>query len=237
MNHKIVLSLYECIRNEPILRHKKSKGEYLAYLSVKYDIKSENFLAALHQAVNENKKINCGQISIEFRGKTKTKHIFLIKNASGIVAQFQVSNDFLLEDRESLGEFMDTHMVREYLIKKRRTSKSYFIKDIRFGMNHINLTAKILTFIESRQTVVRYGENADMAILLIADGTGTIRLCLWNKEIDSVSVGDTLHIINAKVSTFKGEKHLMLGARGAFSSIEKYKPKINIPVLLSACKN
>ncbi|HLN45896.1 MAG TPA: hypothetical protein VK209_09345 [Candidatus Sulfotelmatobacter sp.] len=216
------------------MRHKKSKGEYLAFLSVKYDLKSEDFLAALHQAVDENKTINCGQVSIEFRGKTKIKHAFLIRNSSGIIAQFQVSNDFLLEDRESLGEFMDTDMVRKYLTKKRTTLKSYFIKDIRLGMNHVNLKAKILTFIEPRQTVVRYGENADMAMVLIADGTGTMRLCLWNEEIDSVSVGDTVHIVNAKVSTFKGEKQLILGARGAFSNIEKYKPQTNTPVLLPA---
>lgn len=216
------------------MRHKKSKGEYLAFLSVKYDLKSEDFLAALHQAVDENKRINCGPVSIEFRGKTKIKHAFLIRNSSGIIAQFQVSNDFLLEDRESLGEFMDTDMVRKYLTKKRTTLKSYFIKDIRLGMNHVNLKAKILTFIEPRQTVVRYGENADMAMVLIADGTGTMRLCLWNEEIDSVSVGDTVHIVNAKVSTFKGEKQLILGARGAFSNIEKYKPQTNTPVLLPA---
>ncbi len=234
MNHKMVLSLYESPRNEAILNHKKSKGEYLAFLSVKYDIKSENFLAALHQAVDENKKINCGQISIEFRGKTKTKHIFLIKNTSGIIAQFQVSNDFLLEDRESLGEFMDTHMVRKYLTKKRTTLKSYFIKDIRFGMNHINLKAKILTFIEPRHTIIRYGDAADMAMVLIADETGTMRLCLWNKEIDSVSVGDTVHIVNARVSTFKGEKQLILGARGTLNSIEKHKPQTIPNVLLPA---
>jgi replication factor A1 len=218
------------------LRHKKSKGEYLAFLSVKYGVDSEKFLVALRQAANENRTIACGQFSIEFRGKTKKTHIFLIKNALGIVAQFQISDDFLLESRESLGEFMDTDMVRKILAKKRKTSRVHVVRDVRSGMNHINLEAKILAVAEPRHAVLRYGNYANMAMVLLGDETGTIKLCLWNEEIDSVSVGDTVRIVNAKASMFRGEQQLTLGTRGALTSAAGRESQIATPVLLGTCK-
>jgi replication factor A1 len=213
------------------LRHKKSKGEYLAFLSVKYGVDSEKFLVALRQATDENKKVACGQFSIEFRGKTKKTRIFLIKNALGIIAQFQVSDDFLLESRDSLVEFMDTGMVRKILAKKRKISRAHFIRDIRSGMNHINLEAKILAIAEPRHVVLRYGNYTNTAMALLGDETGTIKLCLWNEEIDSVSVGDTVQIVNARASMFNGELQLTLGARGALTSAGGRGSQIAPPVL------
>jgi replication factor A1 len=212
------------------LRHKKSKGEYLAFLSVKYGVDSEKFLVALRQASDESKAIACGQFWIEFRGKTKKTRIFLIKNALGIIAQFQVSDDFLLESRDSLVEFMDTEMVRKILAKKRKMSRAHLIRDVRSGMNHINLEAKILAA-EPRHVVLRYGNYTNTAMVLLGDETGTIKLCLWNEEIDSVSVGDTVRIVNARASMFSGELQLTLGARGALASSGGRGSQIAPPVL------
>jgi replication factor A1 len=218
-----------------ILRHKKSIGGYLAFLSVKYEVNSEKFLAALRQAGDEDKKANCDQFLIECRGKNKTNQIFLIKNALGIVAQFKASNDFLMENRKSLEEFMDAEMVRKHLSKKKRNS-SYLIKDVRSGMKHVNLKAKVSAITQPRHIVTRFGNYANMAEVLIADETGTIKLCLWNEEIDFVSVGDTVQIVDARASTFRGERQLSLGIKGAFSSAEVCESKMEAPVLLPTCK-
>jgi hypothetical protein len=219
------------------LRQKKSKGEYLAFLSVKYGVNSENFLDALRQAADKGKEINCCQFLVKCRGKTKTDQIFSIKDACGIIAQFKVSNDFLVENGKSLKEFMHTNMVRKYLAKKRKTSHSHFIKDVRPGMNHVNLKARVLAVTEPTHIVTRYGSHASVAKVLIADETGTINLCLWNAEIDSVSIGTSIQIVNAKVSAFKGEKQLTLGIRGTANMSEGDGSIAVPPVSLIGCKS
>lgn len=205
-----------------VLRHKKSVGEYLAFLSIKYDVDPEEFLAAFRQA-GAGKKTSCGQFSIECRGKIKAKQIFLMKNESGVIAQFRVSTDFLLESENSLRKFMDTDMVRKQLFRKRKLAHSHFIRDVRSGMSHVNLKAKILAVAERKRVVTRYGNYAEVAKALIADETGTIRLCLWNEQISTVSAGDTVEIGNARVSMFRGERQLTIGIKGVLNNAEGFR--------------
>lgn len=204
------------------MRHKKSVGEYLAFLSVKYEVDPEKFLAALSRA-GEGRKTSCGQFSIECRGKIKAKQIFSIKNESGVIAQFLVSTDFLSEKGNSLSKFMDTDMVRKQMLRKRKLTHSHFIKDVRSGMKHVNLKAKILAVAEPRQVVTRYGNYAEVAKALIADETGTIRLCLWNEQISAVSAGDTVEIGNARASMFRGERQLTIGIKGVLNNAEGFR--------------
>jgi hypothetical protein len=209
------------------LRHKRSIGEYLAFLSVRYQVDPEKFLDALRQA-KEHKKANCDNLSIEFRGSTHERQIFLIRNESGVVAQFRVE-DFLLETGNSLRIFMDTDMIRRHLFKKRMTANSRFIKDLRAGMTNVNLKAKVLEVAEPKRVVTRQGNYADVAKALIADETGTISLCLWNEQIHSISVGDTVQICNAKTSMFKGERQPTLSTREVLSTVRGIESPIPQP--------
>jgi replication factor A1 len=122
---------------------------------------------------------------------------------------------------------MENDRIRRYLSKK-HGSAANSIKDLRTGMNHINLKAKILEVAAPMRVVTRYGNNASVAKVLIADETGTIKLCLWNGQIDSVSVGETVQIENAQASIFRGERQLSLGKKGTLSSVEVLKP-IELP--------
>jgi replication factor A1 len=217
------------------LRHKRSIGEYLAFLSVKYQVDPEKFLNALRIA-GERGESNCSHLSIEFRGMVNAHRIFLIRNDSGVVAQFRVSDEFFLDSENSLREFMDTDMIRNHLFKKRKTANSQFIRDLRSGMNHVNLKAKILEVAAPRRVVTRYGNYANVAKALIEDETGTIKLCLWNEQITSVSVGDTVQIGNARTSTFRGERQLTLGMKGVLNSTEGFESKMAPPVCAPTLK-
>ncbi|MBN1245584.1 hypothetical protein JXA31_08325, partial [Candidatus Bathyarchaeota archaeon] len=74
------------------MRHKPSIGEYLAFLSVKYEVNPEKFLHALRLA--QERTVRCGSLSIQCRGKIKDKLTFLIKRGSEVVAQFPVDEEF-----------------------------------------------------------------------------------------------------------------------------------------------
>ena len=204
------------IRRERNLRQKPSIGEYLAFLSVKYNVNPEKFLYALRSA-KEHKKSRCDKLSIQCRGKTKNKFIFLIKRESEIVAQFRITEEFLFNEGNHLRNFIDTDKIRRYLAKKARTATVNFIKDLRTGMRHVNLKAKILEVAEPKRVFTRYGNHASVAKASITDETGTIKLCLWNDQIASVSAGDTVQIENARVFAFRGERQMSLEKTGTLN--------------------
>jgi len=111
-------------------------------------------------------------------------------------------------------KFMKTERIRRYLARKARTATANSIKDLRNGMTHVNLKAKILEVAETKHVVTRYGNYASVAKASIADETGKINLCLWNGQIASVSAGDTVQIENARVSAFRGERQMSIGKTG-----------------------
>lgn len=207
------------------MRQKRSIGEYLAFLAIKYEVPPEQFLNALRIA--ENKKIiKCENLTIQLRSKQKDKSIFLIKKNSEVVAQFPVSNNFLSDKNNQLMSFMGTNTIRKYLAKKNRTSPSNNIRDLRPGMTKINLKAEILEIAEPKRVVTRYGNNANIVKVLIGDETGTIKLCLWNEQIDKVSKGDLVQIENAQASAFRGERQLALGKKGKITTLSKANIKV-----------
>jgi hypothetical protein len=206
------------------LRHKKSAGEYLACLSAKYEVDPDALFYALLSA-GENRKSRCGNLSIECRGKTKDKIIFLITEDSEVIAQFPVSENFLARQGNPIRNFMETDRVRKHIVKKNRSAASRSIRDLRAGMSHVSLKAKVLEVTQPKHVVTRYGNLASLAKALIADETGKIKLCLWNEQIDSVAAGDTIQIENARTSTFRGERQLSLGKKGTLNNIE-LEPKM-----------
>lgn len=150
----------------------------------------------------------------------------MVKKDSEVIAQFRVDKEFLLNENNRLSNFMETDRIRGYLAKKVRTAGARSIKDLRAGMSHVNLKAKILEVAEPTRVVTRYGNNAMVAKVLIGDDTGTIKLCLWNGQITAFSVGDVVQIENAQAAMFRGERFLNLGKKGAINSeARKSQPK------------
>jgi len=198
------------------LRQKKSVGEYLAFLSVKYEVAPEDFLYAVRLA-EEQKESRCGKLSIQCRGKIKNNFIFLIKRESEVVAQFPISEEFLFNQSNHLRNFIDTDKIRRYIARKARTATANSIGDLRTGMRHVKLKAKVLEVAEPKRVFTRYGNRASFANASIADETGTIKLCLWNGQIGSVSAGDTVQIENARVSAFRGERYMSLEKTGTLN--------------------
>ncbi len=197
---------------------KKSIGEYLALLTAKYDLEPEEFVSALRQ-VGVGMLIDGDKFSIECRGRIEKKKIFLVRIKSGIVAQIRVPDEFL-DTEDSIGKFMDSSMLRRLLLKKRKTGDLCLIRDVRSGMTHINLKAKVLSVANKKHVMTRYGNYADVAKALIADETGAINLLLWNDQINAVSVGGAVRVCNARASVFKGERQLTVGTKGVLAGAE-----------------
>jgi replication factor A1 len=200
------------------LRNKASPGEYLAFLSIKYEVDPDKLFYALISAWKKQKS-TCGNLSIECRSKQKGKAIFLITNGQKVVAQFPIPEEFLLEENNSIKDFRETEMLRRHLVKKYSEKRSFQIRDLRIGMKKVNLKAKVVEIARPTLVFTRFGNYASVANALIADETGTIKLCLWNEQISSVSTGDNIQIENASTSTFRGERQLRIGKKGTLRNV------------------
>ncbi|MFZ0965935.1 MAG: hypothetical protein WAN82_04855 [Candidatus Bathyarchaeia archaeon] len=197
------------------MRSKVSIGEYLAFLSIKYEVDPDKLFCALISA-GENQKSTCGNLSIKCRSKLHDKTVLLITKGQKVVAQFPIPKEFLLERSNPIKDLINPDMVRRHLNKKNREPRLLQIRDLRAGMKEVNLKAKVLEIARPTLVFTRFGNYASVANALIADETGTIKLCLWNEQINSISVGDTVQIENARVSMFRGERQLRIGKSAGY---------------------
>ncbi len=89
------------------------------------------------------------------------------------------------------------------------------IKDLKNGMKRVNVEAKVLEKEGAREVMSRYkDETYRVANATISDGSGQIKLTLWNDQIEQVSENNTVKIENGYVTSFRGEIQLNVGRYG-----------------------
>ncbi|MBS7624411.1 DNA-binding protein [Candidatus Bathyarchaeota archaeon] len=89
------------------------------------------------------------------------------------------------------------------------------IKELKDGMRKVDITARVLEVSEPREVISRFsGQVFRVADAIIGDETGTIKLTLWNEQIEQVKVNDTIKIENGYVRSFRGERQLNVGKFG-----------------------
>ncbi len=72
-------------------------------------------------------------------------------------------------------------------------------------MKNVNLRVKVTEKSEIMLRHSRYnGNSVNLCVATVTDLSGSIRLPLWNEQIDSVSVGDEIDVRNAHVNMFQG---------------------------------
>src|SRR3989304_3031325 len=195
------------------MRSKLYPSEYLALLTIKYEVDVDKFFNALISAV-KNRKSHCGTLSIECRGKKNNRVILLITQGSKVVAQFQIPEEFLLKQNNPIKEIKDAYLTDRHSIRKCRAPQSFQIKDLRVGMKKVNLKAKVVEVSKPTFVVTRFGNYASVANAMVSDNTGKIKLCLWNDQINSIAKGDTIQIENARISAFRNERQMRVGKKG-----------------------
>ena len=85
-------------------------------------------------------------------------------------------------------------------------------------MKRVTVEANVVEKGETRQVKSRYkDETYTVADAVIADETGSIKLTLWNEQIDQVEVGNRIKIKNGYITSFKGEVQLNVGKFGTMT--------------------
>ena len=89
------------------------------------------------------------------------------------------------------------------------------INELQSGLKRVEVEAEVVDKSNPRQVQSRTSsETFNIADAVVQDETGTIKLTLWNEQIDQVNVGDKIKIENGYITTFKGENQLNIGKFG-----------------------
>ena len=196
-----------------------SRVWYLIWLSKKYGLDTHKFLMCfLHAWTHE--KSSHDDISIQLRRKTKDNCVFLVTQDQKVIAQLHLSQNLLRYLPEvDPASFPFIEFTPASRMETLETSDLQ-IKDIDARVRRVNLNAKIIGKSIPRYVFSRFGDALTLSTATISDGTGSMRMALWNTEIDRVSIGDTVQINNGRVRTFRGELQVSLGRKGRLQVVE-----------------
>lgn len=85
-------------------------------------------------------------------------------------------------------------------------------------MKRVEVEAQVTEKGNPREVKSRYkDETYTVADAVVADETGSIKLTLWNEQIDQVNVNDKIKIENGYVTSFRGEIQLNVGKYGTLT--------------------
>ena len=176
---------------------------YLVRISKKYEIETSKFLKCIHSAWIKGES-SCDGVSIRRRQMTEDVVTLLITQDERIIAQVRLTSrvlGYLVRPEIRNLRFED------YVAPKRNVShtEDLEIKDLNSETRRFNLDAKVTEKSSPRTVLSRWGETLLLSTATIMDRSGTIKLPLWKEQTSMISVGDLLHIENARLKRFRGE--------------------------------
>jgi len=191
--------------------------EYLAKISVKYEVDSDKFFAPLVNAW-KNKRAVCENLVIECREKMQDQGIFLLTSGGGWIAQFPLP-EHVLKETNPLKELAQEMLLRAQSLAKSK-AEWLQIEDLSVGRKHVKVKARVLEVSKPREVLTRFGSQVYISNALIADDTGTIELSLWNEQADGISVGNVIEVEDGTVAYFRGVKQLRIMGHGRINIIK-----------------
>jgi replication factor A1 len=191
--------------------------ENLARIAALHKVDASEFFDRIVEAWNHEGS-ECEQVIIRCRKRTKNSAIFLFTTRREVVAQFPISIT-ILRGKNQLGSYTKTILARISSVKNFEGVNSK-IEDLKVGMKKVSLKAEVLEIPKSKLVYTRYGTTACISNALIRDETGSMKMSLWNQQINTVHKGDVIDVKNGTVAWFSGEKQLRLGRSGSLSVIK-----------------
>ncbi len=193
---------------------------YLIWISKKYNLETHKFFESFLDAW-ANKKSSCKGMSIECRQKTENNGVFLVTQNQKVITQLRLTATTLKQMTEiDLNKipWKESGVTRK--IEKLK-SIDMKIKDVNSEVKLVNLKAKVVKKPIAKTVYSRFGNNPlGLSTSTISDDTGSIKMPLWNNQINMVSIGDTIQIENGRVRTFRGELQVSVGKAGKLKVIK-----------------
>lgn len=102
------------------------------------------------------------------------------------------------------------------------------VKDLQPRQGKVDITLDVVEKGEIR-SFNKFGKEGRVCNATGRDDTGTIKVSLWNDEIEKVNVGDKIKITNGYVNEWQGELQLSAGKFGKLEIVGKAAEIANVP--------
>lgn len=102
------------------------------------------------------------------------------------------------------------------------------ISDLKARQGNVDLELDIMDVGEAR-TFDKFGKSGKVANATGKDASGTIKLSLWNEQVEQVKAGDRIKITNGWVSEWQGELQLSTGKFGKLEIVGKVESDAQAP--------
>lgn len=161
----------------------------------------------------ENKSVNCGKLNVSCIRSDNKSASFLITEGDKVVWQASVS----LEAITNMGTIGYVNSILESEKKVDCVERKLDIGDLRIGMKGACVKGEITNIPPARLVNTKWGSQALVSDVKITDKTGSIKLSLWNNQIESVRVGDEVELTNCTVAKYLEEPQLRIARKGTLS--------------------
>ena len=94
------------------------------------------------------------------------------------------------------------------------------ITDLKVGEGNADIEADVIEMTEPR-TFDKFGRILTVSTATLKDESGTVKMSLWNQDIEKVKVGSRIKVTNGFVKEFQGEKQLTAGKLGKIEVLGK----------------
>jgi replication factor A1 len=106
------------------------------------------------------------------------------------------------------------------------------ISELKSNTGKAEITAEVIEKQQPKE-FEKFGKKGKLCNVIIKDSSGTVKLTLWNEQVELVSMGDMVKISNGWVSEWQGEKQLSTGKFGKLEIVKKDATMVtNDPKLL-----
>lgn len=92
------------------------------------------------------------------------------------------------------------------------------INELTAGQGSVEVEATV-SELEEVKTFNKYGKDLSLRNAVIQDDSGSIRLTLWNDDVEKYKVGDKIKLTNGYVNEFQDEKQLTAGKFGVIEKV------------------
>lgn len=207
-------------RGRPRGRSNSYEGFLKSIVSIakKYDLEPEQLFEAFVEAWR-NESSQCGILKILCREVNHDSATFLLTNEEKVVSQFPITLDVLKEPEYYKDQLR--FISKSLYANKKQDKKTRKISELRYGMRGIDIKAKVIEIPPAINVLTRFGTTAYVSNVKIADESGSIRLSLWNNQIDNVHVGDEIELKACYIFRYRGEPQLRLGRKGTLTIINE----------------
>ena len=158
-----------------------------------------------------------GDLKITYRCLKNDSATFIITAGEKVISQFPINQE-VLKYPGNLKNQIQYFPISPH-VQRKLEGKPKKIDQLSYGMKRFNVKVKILEIPQTVRVYTRFGNIVTVSNVKVADETGSIRLTLWNKQITTIKVGDTVELTNCWISKYNGELRLRIGRKGKLTII------------------